>query len=307
MGGRRKARGRSINGVLLLDKPLDISSNKALQRTRAIFNAKKAGHTGSLDPLASGLLPICFGEATKFSNYLLNSDKSYEAGCLLGVKTSTADAEGDIIEERPIPELSESQIEQILNSFVGQYEQLPPMHSALKHNGQPLYKLARKGIEVERKPREVNIHNIHLVEYSQNIIKFDVSCSKGTYIRTLAEDIGEALGCGAHIVSLRRTKVADFNVKDSVTMDEIQELRDREAFEDLDKLLLPIESMLTDWPLLTLSSDTSYYLKQGQSVFVPGAPTEGMVSLKEEAGMFLGLGEIMDDGRVAPRRLVNTA
>lgn len=307
MAGKRRARGRDISGILLLDKPLDISSNKALQRARAIYNARKAGHTGSLDPKATGLLPLCFGEATKFSNYLLNSDKTYEACCQLGVVTTTGDIEGEIIEENTVPEFSLEAIDEVLQSFAGDIQQLPPMHSALKHNGQPLYKLARKGLEVPREARAVSIRHIEMLDYSDHLLTFRVTCSKGTYVRTLAEDIGKKLGCGAHIASLRRTKVGELCIENAVTMDALQALRDEEAFDSLDNLLQPIELMLSDWPLLKLSPDSAHYLKQGQAVFVPGAPTNGMVGLKEGEGMFLGLGEIMNDGRVAPRRLVNTA
>lgn len=307
MGGRRKPRGRSISGILLLDKPLDISSNKSLQRVRAIYNAKKAGHTGSLDPLASGLLPICFGEATKFSNYLLNSDKTYEAECQLGVKTTTGDMEGDILEELPVPEISKSQIESVLHTFKGNYEQLPPMHSALKQNGQPLYKLARQGVEVERQVRTVQIHNIEFLDYSDYTIRFRVRCSKGTYIRTLAEDIGNKLGCGGHIKALRRLSVGHFHIENAVNMDQIQKLRDQNAFAALDELLFPVEAVLSDWPGVMLSPDAAHYLKQGQAVIAPKAPTEGWVTLYENEGDFIGVGEILDDGRVAPRRLINAA
>ena len=307
MGRKRKPKGRAINGILLLDKPLDISSNRALQRARAIFNAKKAGHTGSLDPLASGLLPICFGEATKFSNYLLNSDKTYEAECYLGVKTSTADGEGEVIQQKAVPVLTEAEIDAVLQSFAGDYEQLPPMHSALKVNGQPLYKLARQGVEVEREARTVNIYDIELISYQSPSIHFRVSCSKGTYIRTLGEDIGEKLGCGAHIRSLRRVKVGGFDISSAVTMPQLQALRDAEAFEELDNLLFPIETLLFEWPEVHLSSDAAYYLKQGQPVIAPKAPVNGWVSLFEAAQGFIGVGEILDDGRVAPRRLINTA
>lgn len=307
MGGRRKSRGRNISGILLLDKPLEVSSNKALQRARAIFNAKKAGHTGSLDPLASGLLPLCFGEATKFSNYLLNSDKTYEAECLLGETTSTGDKEGEVVSERPVPELTTQEIDAVLQSFRGSYVQTPPMHSAVKQNGQPLYKLARQGIEVERKTREVQINAISCVNVSGNVLKIRVNCSKGTYIRTLAEDIGNKIGCGAHITALRRTAVGDFDIRSAVTMQELQALRDAEAFADLDELLLPVEAVLSAWPDVTLSEDAAYYLKQGQPVIAPRAPTEGWVTLFESSGGFLGVGEILDDGRVAPRRLINAA
>ncbi len=307
MGGNRKRRGRNISGLLLLDKPQDISSNRALQRVKGIFNASKAGHTGSLDPLATGLLPICFGEATKFSHYLLDSDKTYEATCLLGVTTSTGDSEGDVLEEKAVPEISQAQLEALFAGFLGEYEQTPPMHSAIKQNGQPLYKLARQGIEVERKSRLVSLYSIDLLGFTPQTIDFRVSCSKGTYIRTLAEEFGEKLGCGAHIRALRRTGVGEFNLDEAVSMDQLQALRDEDAFDLLDELLLPVESLLTDWPAVTLSPDAAHYVKQGQPVIAPRAPTEGLVMLFEREGAFIGVGEILDDGRVAPRRMINAA
>ena len=209
---RRKPRGRNVNGILLLDKGIGITSNAALQKVKRLYQASKAGHTGSLDPLASGLLPLCLGEATKLSSFLLDADKAYAGVCKLGVKTSTADAEGEVIETRPVPDLSEAQLRDVLAKFVGVIDQIPPMHSAIKMQGQPLYKLAHQGIEVERQPRQVTIHSLTLTRLEGDEFAFDLQCSKGTYVRTLAEDIGEVLGCGAHLSALRRTQVGPFEL-----------------------------------------------------------------------------------------------
>jgi len=305
VGRHRRNRGRKINGILLLDKPMGLSSNEALQQVKRMYNAQKAGHTGSLDPLATGLLPICFGEATKLSAFLLDADKSYLTECTLGERTASGDAEGEVIETRPVPEFSEQQILEVLNSFVGEIEQLPPMYSALKKDGQPLYKLARQGIEVEREPRTISIYKINLISFQANKLVIEVFCSKGTYIRTLAEDIGEKLGCGAYVSSLRRDTVGAFQIENAVSLDEITKLRDEKEFAAMDEHVLAMESALTDWPSIELSEDAAYYLIQGQPVLVPRAPTEGLVRLFKTEGDFLGIGQIQDDGLVAPKRLLS--
>ena len=307
MGRRQKNRGRPINGILLLDKPLGLSSNEALQQIKRMFNAQKAGHTGSLDPLATGLLPICFGEATKISAFLLDSDKSYLTECHLGIRTTSGDMEGEVVEKRDVPSFSIEQINEVLQGFLGEISQLPPMHSALKKDGVPLYKLARKGVEIEREPRNVHIYSIDDVSLVDDKLTFSVQCSKGTYVRTLAEDIGEALGCGAHVSALRRVDVGVFHLKNSVSFDAISQLRDAAEFSAMDEFIMPMERALVDWPGLELTNDAAYYLRQGQPVLVPRAPTDGWVRLFEKEGDFLGVGEILDDGRVAPRRLVNAA
>lgn len=301
---RRRNKGRNINGILLLDKPVGITSNLALQKVKRLFNASKAGHTGSLDPLASGLLPICLGEATKVSGYLLDSDKTYLGTIKLGERTNTADAEGDVIETRPVEGIDEAKIRAVLAQFVGQQEQVPPMHSAIKQNGQPLYKLAHQGIEVERKSRKITIFSLELQRFADNELEIKVHCSKGTYIRTLAEDIGEALGCGAHLSSLRRIKSGPFDMEYVVTLPELEKLTS-DGFEALDELLLPIETALSDWPGVNLSEHTAYYLRQGQPVQVPQAPSSGWVKIFAEDHQFLGIGQIQADGRVAPKRLIN--
>jgi tRNA pseudouridine55 synthase len=304
---RRRARGRNINGIVLLDKPVGLSSNAALQEAKRLFFARKAGHTGSLDPLASGLLPLCFGEATKLSAFLLDADKVYEGTCQLGVRTTTADAEGEIIDERPVPELSDAQIEAVLEKFTGQQQQVPPMHSAVKVKGQPLYKLAHQGLEVEREPRTVQVYSLKLVSYEPAGGRFDfvMHCSKGTYVRTLAEDIGEALGCGAHLSRLCRTAVGPLELDKAVSLDRLREVREAEGAEALGQFLLPMDQALVRWPALKLTEHSAYYVRQGQPVQVAKAPTSGWVRLFADNDRFLGVGQILDDGRVAPRRLVS--
>ncbi len=304
--GRRRVRGRDVNGILLLDKPSGITSNDALQQVKRLYYAKKAGHTGSLDPLASGVLPICMGEATKVSAFLLDADKRYQVRCQLGVRTTTGDAEGEVVETRPVLPWSATQLETVLAAFRGHIEQIPPMYSALKHQGQRLYKLARQGVEVERAPRPVDIYELSLTGQGDDWIDIDVHCSKGTYVRTLAEDIGEKLGCGAHVSALRRSMVGPYGDTDLVTLEQLQQLKENDM-PAMDQLLLPIESALSQWPDVDLSSDAAFYLQQGQPVLVPHAPTSGWVRLYEGNRNFLGMGEILDDGRVAPRRLMKSA
>lgn len=299
---RRRGDRRNVDGIVLLDKPVGISSNDALQIVKRLFRARKAGHTGSLDPLASGMLPICLGEATKISAFLLDADKYYRVVCKLGVCTTTGDAEGEITCTRPVGALSMRQVEEALAKFQGEIEQIPPMYSAVKHQGQRLYKLARQGVEVERQPRRVVIHELTLVRYEGDLLEFEVRCSKGTYIRTLAEVIGEALGCGAHVSALRRLGVGPYREADMHPLDRLRSLAE-EGLEKLDSLLLPIESALEQWPSVRLSEDMAFYLCQGQPVLVPQAPVSGFVRLYGR-NRFLGMGEILDDGRVAPRRLM---
>jgi tRNA pseudouridine55 synthase len=301
---RHKSRGRKVNGILLLDKPVGITSNAALQEVKRLFYAAKAGHTGNLDPLASGMLPICLGEATKLSAYLLDADKLYTGTCKLGVRTSTADAEGEIIEERAVPTLTEAQVDEVLEQFRGDIEQIPPMHSAIKQNGQPLYKLARQGIEVERKPRQVTIHELKLLRLEGDEIELYVHCSKGTYIRTLVEDLGAALGCGAHLSQLRRTRVGPFREEGMVSLDTLRDEAE-EGAENLDRFLLPLDHALGDYPEVTLTESSLFYVRQGQAVQVPQAPTDGWVRLFDNAGGFVGVGAVLDDGRIAPKRLIS--
>jgi len=306
MMGRKRQRGRDVHGILLLDKPVGITSNAALQKVKRLYFAKKAGHTGSLDPLASGLLPICLGEATKISSFLLDSDKAYEGTCQLGVKTTTGDAEGEVLQTKPVPELNQSKLRAILEQFIGPQEQIPPMHSAIKVDGQPLYKLAHQGLEIERKPRQVEIYSLELQEIMDDSFRFSLRCSKGTYVRTLAEDIGEVLGCGAHLSALRRTGVGQFSLENAVTFEQLERVKESEQDAGLDALLTPMDRALDDWPSVRLTDNSTYYVRQGQAVLVPQAPTSGWVRLFASNESFLGVGQILDDGRVAPKRLVNT-
>jgi tRNA pseudouridine55 synthase len=303
---QRRREYRDVNGVLLLDKPVGMTSNQALQHVRRLLNARKAGHTGSLDPLATGLLPLCFGEATKVSSFLLDADKLYAVTCRLGVRTRTGDAEGDVIETRPVPALSESDIERALGMFRGEIEQIPPMYSALKHQGQRLYDLAREGVEVERAPRKVTIHELTLVGHDADTLALLVRCSKGTYIRTLVEDIAAALGTCAHVIELRRLAVGPYGGEHGLPMHTLDALRALADQPDrLDALLLPVDSALSRWPEARLGPDAAWYFGRGQAVVVPGAPTAGWLRVYD-GDRFLGLGEVIPDGRIAPRRLIHT-
>lgn len=297
----RRNKGRNVSGIVLLDKPPGVTSNGALQQVKHLFRAQKAGHTGSLDPIATGLLPICLGEATKISQFLLNANKTYLATLKLGVKTNSGDTEGEIIQTRPVEISSQDQIESVLSHYMGDIQQIPPMHSAIKKNGVPLYKLAHKGIEIEREPRSVTIFELQLVSFEGEELQIRVHCSKGTYIRTLADDIGEDLGCGAHINQLRREHVGPFH--DGMhTMDELANLAEQ-GFDALDHVLLPVDQGLNQWPEINLTGDAGFYIQQGQPVFVPKVSERGFVRLYLNE-QFLGVGEILDDGRVAPKRLM---
>ncbi len=296
----------NIDGILLLDKPIGITSNKALQEAKFLFKAKKAGHAGSLDPLASGVLPICFGEATKFSGFLLNADKSYLVTAKLGVRTDSADADGKIIAQKPVPELTFAAVQQALLRFYGETEQLPPMYSALKYKGQPLYKLARQGLEVERQARKITIYKIELLTQEKEHITFKVHCSKGTYIRTLVDDLGEALNCGAHVTELRRLLVGNYKIENTITLSRLKEKYTENELVTKD-LLLPIDSAILDWPEIMVSMFAFNCLVKGQQISVANAPSYGLVRLKVESnGQFIGIGEALGKGCIAPKRLVNT-
>jgi tRNA pseudouridine55 synthase len=303
--GRRNS-GRPVTGILLLDKPLGLSSNDALQRVKRYYRAAKAGHTGSLDPLATGLLPCCLGDSTKFSAFLLDADKRYRVRVKLGETTATGDAEGEVLERASVDGVTEARLRDVLTGFLGSIEQLPPMYSAVKHQGQRLYQLARQGLEVERQPRQIEIHTLELLSMDLPEIELDVHCSKGTYVRTLAEDIGRELGCGAYVSALRRTGVGPYvePTETFVTGEQIAALAEAEDFKALDALLLPLDTALGHCPALKLSADTAFYLGQGQAVLVPQAPTEGLVRLYDPSSHFLGVGEIRDDGKVQPKRLI---
>ena len=292
-----------VNGILVVDKPAGISSNDVVQQAKRLFGAQKVGHTGSLDPLATGVLPLCFGEATKFSQYLLDADKKYWAQVRLGITTETGDGDGEVIAQADASSVTPAQAVAALETFVGEIEQIPSMYSALKHQGQPLYKLARKGIEVERAPRQVSIYSAELLQFSEASIELRVHCSKGTYIRSLAEDLGAALGCGAHVSALRRLAAGPYEEGQATTLAELCETND---MQEIDALLLPVSSAVDSWPAVRLHEDTAHYVRQGQPVQVAHAPTDGWVQIFElaEEDRFLGVGEILTDGRVAPRRLV---
>ncbi|MBI6853325.1 tRNA pseudouridine(55) synthase TruB [Pseudomonas cichorii] len=297
---------RNVSGIILLDKPLGFTSNAALQKVRWLLNAEKAGHTGSLDPLATGVLPLCFGEATKFSQYLLDSDKSYETLMQLGKTTTTADSEGEVLQTRPVT-VGREDIEAVLPDFRGQISQIPPMYSALKRDGQPLYKLARAGEVVEREPRSVTIARLELLACeSCETARLSVDCSKGTYIRTLVEDIGEKLGCGAYVAELRRTQAGPFNLSQTVTLEELEQVHADGGNEAVDRFLMPSDSGLLHWPLLQFSEHSSFYWLHGQPVRAPDAPKFGMVRVQDHEGRFIGIGEVSEDGRIAPRRLIRS-
>lgn len=305
----RRGRGRPIDGILLLDKPLGDSSNRALQQAKRLFFAAKAGHTGSLDPLATGVLPLCFGEATKFSQFLLDADKAYASTFLLGKTTASGDSEGELLDEQDASHISKEDVELALEAFRGEIEQIPSMFSAIKHKGQPLYKLARQGKEVERKVRRVTIHRLELMAFRPGPhpeVDVEMECTKGTYVRSVAEDLGKALGCGGHVIALRRTKSGPFGIDDCITMPALEALKSDGLETDMDALLLPSDAALGAIPLVELSESSGFYMRQGQPVLVPNAPGSGMVRIALETGEFLGIGEMLDDGRVAPRRLIVT-
>jgi tRNA pseudouridine55 synthase len=290
---------KNISGVLLLDKPLGFSSNQALQKVKWLLQAAKAGHTGTLDPLATGLLPLCFGEATKFAHYLTDADKTYVATIKLGITTNTGDAEGEILTTRPV---STNSIEfaEVCAQFVGEISQIPPMYSALKHEGKALYAYARAGIEIERAARVIRIHNIAVNSYAQDIAVITVSCSKGTYIRTLAEDIGNQLGCGAHLIGLRRTITASYKIEQAISLEQFEAM----TSEQRQAALLPADSAVLHLPAIILNSDAQHYLQLGQAVWQSGVTAAGLLRLYSEQQQFLGLGELADDGKIAPKRLI---
>jgi len=305
----RKRRGRPLNGILVLDKPAGVSSNQALQSAKRLFFAAKAGHTGSLDPLATGVLPLCFGEATKFSQYLLDADKAYESTIVLGCATDTGDAEGEVLTESDASSVIEAAVREALTAFEGEIEQVPSMYSAIKQDGQPLYKLARQGVEVERKARRVVIKTLELRAFragERAEVDIYLECSKGTYVRSLAEDLGSALGVGGHVSVLRRTKAGPFGIEDSVALSTLEAFKTAGELQQMDQLLRPADAALDELPLVRLSESGGYYMRQGQPVMVPNAPCDGIVRVALETGEFLGVGEILDDGRVAPRRLIVT-
>jgi tRNA pseudouridine55 synthase len=308
---RRRNRGRSVNGIFLLDKPQGLSSNQALQRVKNIFDANKAGHTGALDPLATGVLPICLGEATKFSQFLLDSDKHYLSTFTLGVSTETGDSEGAILNDQDASAITEQQIEAAIADFCGDIKQVPSMYSALKHNGQPLYKLARQGIEIEREARDITVFSYQILAYRpgpQAQLDVQLHVSKGTYVRSLAEDLGKALGCGAHVSALRRNIAGPFSDSEVITLPELQAMAENADPSDLDHLLKPMDIPVADRMAVELSETVAAYFQLGQPVMSTQAFREGqegdIVRVFREGGAFLGVATVTDDGKIAPKRLV---
>jgi len=296
---KRKS-GRNVHGIILLDKRLGVSSNKALQEVRRLFNANKGGHTGSLDPLATGLLPLCFGEATKVSAMMLDDNKRYQAVVKLGVMTDTGDAEGQVIEEKPVPKLSKEIIEDCLNNFVGEIDQVPPMYSALKHNGKKLYELAREGKVIERKARRITIFELKLLDFTEDSLTLDVFCSKGTYIRSLAEDIGHKLGCGGTITGLRRTQSGLFKIEDALTIEQCQSM----SLEELTASMLAVDEPLQEIPKIQLSSRQTTLINHGQQIDFQCELVQGSVRMYSEQ-LFLGLGEMLLNGKLVPKKIFN--
>jgi tRNA pseudouridine55 synthase len=294
---------RNINGVLLLDKPLGFSSNQALQKVKWLFQAAKAGHTGTLDPLATGLLPICLGEATKFAQYVTDADKTYIATVKFGATTTTGDAEGEVIATSDV-RFTRAQLESACQSFHGEISQVPPMYSALKFEGKALYEYAREGVDIERQSRLVKISDITIIQFEVDVAEISVKCSKGTYIRTLAEEIGNALGSGAHLIGLRRIESAGYELADAITLEELEARIKNTPIEGLQSLLLPIDSSIAYLPALTLNADAAHYLMQGQAVWVSGKIPNGEIRLYDENSRFLGLGFLQEDGKIAPKRLM---
>jgi tRNA pseudouridine55 synthase len=290
---------KNINGILLLDKPLGFSSNQALQRVKWLLQAAKAGHTGTLDPLATGLLPLCFGEATKFAHYLTDADKTYHATIKLGVTTTTGDAEGAVLNTLPV-NVTSNQFDEACRKFVGVINQVPPMYSALKHEGKALYEYAREGVEIERKVRTVTIHKIEVLSFAGDVAEIKVTCTKGTYIRTLAEDIGAHLGCGAHLIGLRRTATANYVIAETITLEAFEALSSEERLAKL----APPETAVDYLPSVILDADSAFYLMQGQAVWRSGNIPVGLLRLYDERNVFLGLGEQQSDGKIAPKRLM---
>ncbi len=301
---RRQSRGFPVDGILLLDKPAGISSNAALQEAKHMLYAQKAGHTGSLDPLATGLLPLCYGNATKVSSFFLGSDKRYHVKIKLGVATDSGDSDGSVVSEQVVT-VNREALEQALVAFKGSYEQMPPMYSALKVNGQPLYKLARQGIEIERKPRAVTVHRLDLLSFVDDVVELDVACSSGYYVRSLAMDLGEALGCGAHVIELRRTEVAGLTVDNAMTLEQLKAVG---SPKDREPLLMSIDQALAGFlPQVDLTDNVAYYFKQGQTVRAAGLPDSGWVRIHTASDGFIGLGEVAEVQRVAPKRLFHQA
>jgi len=291
-----KSPKQNINGVILLDKPIGLSSNQALQKVKWLFQAKKAGHTGSLDPLATGLLPLCFGQATKVSQYLLDSHKKYTTVIKLGEVTDTLDSEGDITLVRPV-DITDEQLQQALEQFRGRIQQVPPMYSALKKDGQPLYKLARKGESIERPARDMTVYDLQAERLEHDKVRLSVHCSSGFYIRSLAYDLGEALGCGAHVIELRRTDIKSISVDDAYSIDQIEQAEDRQS------LLISVDSLLPDMPRIEISDQQAADLLHGKIVPAQGLETTQLSRFYTPKGLLFAIGEVTDDERLKTHRI----
>lgn len=302
---RPRKKGRDVHGVFLLDKPQGVSSNDIMQKVKRLFKANKAGHTGALDPLATGMLPICLGEATKFSQFLLDSDKRYVVTAKLGERTDTSDAEGQVVQSREV-NVAEADILAALSAFRGEILQVPTMFSALKHNGKPLYEYARAGITVDREARPITIFEIKFIDYQAPFFTLEVHCSKGTYIRTLVDDLGEALGCGAHVTMLRRLAVADYPIEEMMPIEDLALLADSFPNSELDRLLLPMDTAVASLPQLNLTAEQTKAVGFGQRVkFENPQALSGLVRLFSENGQFLGIAEITAGNIIRPNRMVN--
>jgi tRNA pseudouridine55 synthase len=309
----RKRKGRPVNGILLIDKPQEPSSNQVVQRVKRLFKAAKAGHTGALDPLATGLLPVCLGEATKFSQFLLEADKSYFVTAKLGQRTNTSDADGEIVETRPVS-VNEADIKQAIEQFKGPIKQIPSMFSALKHEGKPLYFYARQGIEIERPAREITIHSIDWAGLDGDELSLNVSCSKGTYIRTLVDDLGQVLGCGAHVILLRRTKVAHYEASQMITFETLEQIvknispnnEEEPDFSELDKLLLPMDTPILTLPIIELNDQETLYFQQGRTWKVSDEFSDYPMVRAYQIGnkRFLGVAIIDNENMIQPKRVV---
>lgn len=294
---RRKK--RDVNGIILLDKPIGITSNRALQQVKHLYQASKAGHTGSLDPLASGMLPLCFGQATKVSSWLLDSDKTYEVEILIGSRTDTADADGQVVETNVRSNVSEQELREACGGFSGEMDQVPPMYSALKKDGKRLYELAREGKNVERVPRRVTIHELSLIKFDSQRPQLRVSCSKGTYVRTLMEDLAASMDTLAHVTALRRVAISPFGEAPMVSMAHL-EAADQAG---LDGLLIAPDKALTSFAAVSLSSTEAHYLRHGHAVGHVSGTVSGLVRVYDDTGLFLGVGAVQLDGSIAPKRL----
>lgn len=309
MAKRRK--GRAVNGVLLLDKPYEMSSNHALQKVKRIYFAQKAGHTGALDPLATGMLPVCLGEGTKFSQFLLDTDKTYIVTAKLGIRTTTSDADGEVVSEKPV-NVSQEQLMNAVDTFRGESKQVPSMYSALKHQGQPLYKYAREGIEIEREARDITVYRLDVLRFEDDEVDMEIHVSKGTYIRTIIDDLGELLGCGAHVAMLRRVAVGGYPRDKMVTLEQLEALLAQANEENvvpatlLDPLLLPMNTACGDMPIVYVDDMSANFLRHGNPVQAANAPLEGLVQVfveNEQEQEFIGVGIIDDNGLVAPKRI----